>query len=456
MENHLSDQKESVKHSPFSFHIMNKPIGPICNLDCSYCFYLEKEDLYPEQHNFRMSDQALEAYTKQYIESQPLGTAEVNFAWQGGEPTLMGIDFFKKALELQKKYQRPGMEISNALQTNGTLLNDKWGKFLHEHRFLVGLSVDGPKEIHDHYRYYKGGKGSFDKVMDGLKILQDFKVEYNTLTVVQEHNSKYPSEIYDFLKSIGSTFFQFIPIVEHRLDSTKGRHFGENTKINLKLQENIVLSDRCVPPTQWGHFLNGIFDAWLDQKDIGQIYVQFFDMMLGIVVQGRSSLCVHAKTCGKATAMEHNGDLYSCDHYVTPKYHLGNVLKDDLADLLQSEQQKKFGNDKFDTLPQYCKDCDYLKYCYGACPKDRILKTPSGEPGLHYLCEGYKLFYEHTEPVFKKMAECLALQVAPARYKEIDAIKLKTKNQLPTQEVGRNDLCPCGSGKKYKKCCGKR
>lgn len=442
-------EKSTVTRSGRNYHILTKPIGPICNLDCSYCFYLEKEELYPETKNFKMTLPVLEKFVRSYIESQPANATEVGFGWQGGEPTLMGIDFFKKVIEFQKLYARPGMRVSNSLQTNGTLLNDDWGKFLHDHNFLIGLSIDGPEDIHDRHRYDKAGKPSFKKVMQGLDILLKHKVEFNTLTVVQDDNAPHAVKIYDFLKKIGSTYLQFIPIVEHSSVSTGGKNvFGAAIdEPELNIDEGVEVGSRSVRPKAWGRFLCDIFDRWLEQKDIGNIFIQFFDTMLGIQVGYPSNLCVHSKTCGRSLAMEHNGDVYSCDHYVSPGYHQGNVTQTSITDCVDSGSQDKFGNDKYDTLPKYCLECDYLKYCYGACPKDRVLKTPDGEKGLHFLCQGYKMFYAHSTPIFEKMAKCLRQNRPAEDYLVID-------QERPDLTAGRNDPCPCGSGKKFKKCCG--
>lgn len=420
------------------FHVLTKPIGPICNLDCEYCFYLKKEELYPNTRSFRMTDEVLETFVRQYIESHPPGTEEINFAWQGGEPTLMGVDFFRKAVALQQQYARPGVRISNSLQTNGTRLNDEWGVFLRENQFLVGLSIDGPRELHDKYRFDKRGQGTFDQVMAGLDLLKKHSVDFNTLTVVNEANGEYPVEVYSFLKSTGSTFFQFIPIVE---------------------PENGSIGARSVGSEQYGRFLVGIFDSWLAQKDVGRIFVRDFDTFLALVMGYPSPLCVHAETCGRAVALEHNGDLYSCDHFVNPEDHLGNILTTTLGAMLDDAQQSTFGTDKRDKLPRYCRSCEFLGVCNGGCPKDRLIATPDGEPGLNYLCAGYKTFFSHAIPVLQKMATCLRMGRPASDYARADELVarvLEARAQRPTaprRKVGPNDPCPCGSGKKYKKCC---
>ncbi len=365
------------------FHVITKPIGPICNLDCEYCYYLKKQELYPETRSFKMTDEVLKTYTRQYIYAQPPDAAEVNFTWQGGEPTLMGLPFFRKALEYQQHFARGGMRITNSFQTNGTRLDDDWARFFKENQFLVGISIDGPEEIHDEFRPDKGGNGSFKQVMQGLELLKKHEVMFNTLTCVQSANASYPVKIYNFLKTIGSTHLQFIPIVEPEADG--------------------AVSYRSVNPKQYGTFLTGVFNEWLKQKDIGRIFVQDFDVTLSILAGYPSPICVHAETCGHAMAVEHNGDIYSCDHFVMTDHKLGNITTGHLKSMHDSEQQTQFGLNKWDTLPAYCRTCSYVSVCNGGCPKDRILKTPDGEPGLNYLCDGYKTFYAHSFPVFRKM-----------------------------------------------------
>jgi len=383
--------------SPYS--VIAKPIGAICNLDCEYCYYLEKEDLYPGTKSFKMTADVLESYVRQYIYSQPVGSAEVNFVWQGGEPTLMGLGFFRKAFALQQKYARPGMNITNSVQTNGTRLNDDWAEFFREHDVLVGISIDGPEDIHDYFRPDKKGNGSFRQVMEGLEYLKKHQVRFNTLTCVQSDNSSCPVKIYRFLKEIGSTHMQFIPIVE-------------------PMSEGGV-SYRSVHPKKYGTFLNGVFNEWLRQDDVGRIFVQDFDVALNLVYGNPSPICIHAETCGHALAIEHNGDLFSCDHFVYPGYKLGNILEQRMKDMHESDRQETFGMDKRDRLPGYCRECEFLSVCNGGCPKDRIIDTPDGEPGLNYLCQGYKTFYTHSLPVFRKMARCLEMGRTASDYKMI-------------------------------------
>jgi len=385
------------------FHVLTKPIGPICNLDCSYCFYLEKQKLYPDESHWRMSDEVVEAYIRQYIQDQPV--PEINFAWQGGEPTLLGVDFFRKVVELQRKHAG-GKTISNALQTNGTLLDDEWGEFLALNKFLVGLSIDGPRELHDQYRVDKQQKPTFDDVMRGLDLLKKHQVEFNTLTVVNRANSQRPKQVYRFLKKIGSGFIQFIPLVERRASGpskTAGLDFAPPPGSDQPDNPSPV-TEWSVEAGQYGNFLCTIFDEWV-RADVGRVFVQLFDVALGNWMGLGSSLCVFAEKCGAALAIEHNGDLYSCDHYVYPKYRLGNIMNQSLGALVQSEPQIKFGSDKLDRLPQYCRKCEVRFACNGECPKHRFIKSPDGEEGLNYLCPAYKRFFNHIDPHMRTMAE---------------------------------------------------
>ena len=422
------------QNMPRAFHVMTKPIGPICNLDCEYCFYLDKEKLYPETRSFRMDDEVLENYVKQYIDAQEVN--EVTFAWQGGEPTLMGVDFFRQAIRYQQKYRRPGMQIQNSFQTNATLLDDEWGEFFKRNKFLIGVSIDGPPEIHDKYRYDKRGRPSSEQVIRGLHILQKHKVDYNILCVVNKHNAEYPKEVYDYFKELGAEFMQFIPAVEH---------FGGKN-----------VSPRSVTARQYGKFLCVIFDEWV-VSDIGRIFVQIFDVALEAWLGYNPSLCVFNETCGDALAIEHNGDLYSCDHFVTPDYHVGNIAENTIAEMVDSTFQRKFGTDKQDTLPEYCRSCEVKFVCNGGCPKNRFIKTPTGEDGLNYLCAGYKQFFNHIDEPMKMMAS--ALQAGRPANSIIPVLQQrrqeKAQSHIPvtTQKVGRNSPCPCGSGRKYKQCC---
>ena len=376
-----------------AFHIMTKPVGPLCNLGCTYCFYLRKDSLYPAERGsaWRMSDEVLEAYVRGYIEAQQV--RECHFAWQGGEPTLLGVEFFERAVALQRQYRRPGMVIQNAFQTNGTLLDERWCTFLREHHFLIGISMDGPREIHDHYRVNKGGKPTFDQVYRGLKLLQEHGVEHNILCVVNRHNAHHPLDVYRFFRDEGERYLQFIPAIEPLPDGG--------------------VTPWSVEPRAYGDFLSAIFDEWV-RRDVGQVFVQMFDVALRGWCGLDPGLCVHSEVCGNAMALEHNGDLYSCDHFVTPHNRLGNLTETPLAALVAQPFQRKFGSDKRDTLPRMCRECDVRFVCHGGCPKERYTTTPDGEPGLNYLCPGFRRFFHHIDPAMKFMAAELRAQRPPA------------------------------------------
>ncbi len=434
-----------------AFHVMTKPVGPICNLNCTYCFYLEKEKLFGETEQFRMSDEVLEAYIRQYIEQQDV--PEVSFAWQGGEPTLLGVDYFKKITTLQWKYAN-GKKVTNAIQTNGTLLNDKWGAFLAEHNFLVGLSIDGPPDLHDGYRVDKRDRPSSERVLHGLEILKKHKVEFNTLTVVHRKNSQEPERVYQYLKEIGSGYIQFIPLVERDADSV-AKNLGLDLSLPPDLQRverNRMVTDWSVLPEDYGEFLVKIYNAWVRQ-DVGKTFVQFFDVALGNWMGMSGALCVFSPTCGTAMALEHNGDLFSCDHYVYPKYKLGNIMNSSIREMVESKEQRKFGQDKLTKLPKFCRDCSVRFACHGECPKHRFLKTPQGEPGLNYLCAGYKRIFKHMQPTMEIMTQLLR-SGRPAA--EIMRIVAEKPGLAPTQPPKRNAPCPCDSGRKYAQCCGKK
>jgi uncharacterized protein len=432
---------------PFAFSVMLKPIGPICNLNCTYCYYLEKKNLYQDVRNFKMTDEILENYTKQYIEANKVPL--VNFVWQGGEPMLMGVDFFKKALKFQKKYAN-GVKIENIFQTNGTLIDEEFCRLFKDNNFLVGVSIDGPVHLHDNHRLTNSDRGSYRKVMEGIELLHKHQVEFNTLSVVNKVNSYHPLEVYHFLKKIGSGFIQFIPIVER-------------TAINpdpgaLKLVAPIYgndarLTEWSVEPQQYGKFLSSIFDEWVRQ-DVGKYYVQAFDVTLANWAGENPGLCIFTETCGDAAVMEHNGDLFSCDHFVYNEYKLGNILNNSLGDMMKSDIQKQFGMDKRDKLPRYCFECEYRFACHGECPKHRFMNSPDGQYGLNYLCRAYKMFFSHVHPYMQFMSEELKAKRAPANV--MNWIKRMDKNKdeklKPKQIIGRNDSCPCGSGKKYKNC----
>jgi uncharacterized protein len=394
------------------FHIMTKPIGPICNLDCKYCFYLEKENLYPGTKHWAMSPEVLETYIRQYIAAQQLD--EVHFAWQGGEPTLLGVDFFRAVIALQKKHAG-GKSIHNALQTNGTLIDDEWGEFLAEQRFLVGISIDGPRELHDFYRVDKGNAPTFDRVMRGLNKLKAHNVEFNTLTVVNRHNSQFPLEVYRFLKEVGSGFMQFIPVVERKAAEPQSTGL---VLIQPSFDRAAEVTEWSVEPLAYGKFLARIFDEWM-KKDVGRYFVQQFDVALESWIGMEASLCIFRKTCGSALAMEHTGDLYSCDHFVYPENKLGNIVESNLEEMVGSQQQIRFGLDKRDSLPRMCSECDVRFACNGECPKHRFLTTPDGQPGLNYLCAAYKHFFHHIDPYMQFMASELRSGRPPANIMRI-------------------------------------
>lgn len=466
--------------APPYFHVLSKPTGAICNLDCKYCFFLSKEALYPGSP-FRMADDVMEAYVKQVIESQQ--TPEVTIAWQGGEPTLMGLDFFRQVMKVVKKYTRPGVTINHTIQTNGTKLNDEWCKFFRKHNYLVGLSLDGPKKMHDAYRVDKRGEGTYDQVIAAARLLQKHKVEFNILCTVHAANGDHPLEIYRFFRDdVGTDFVQFIPIIERATPellpfaNLGWGDYGNNpdgvgvdprvepiiqeipvaksSKRPLYTTQGSLVTERSVTAEQWGKFLIAIFDEWV-RNDVGQVFVQTFDSSLGSWVGQGASVCIHRQTCGDALALEHNGDLYSCDHFVEPDYLLGNIKQKHMLTMVASEQQRKFGTDKRDTLPQYCLDCEVRFACHGGCPRNRFINTPSGEPGLNYLCAGYKAFFNHVNRPMRIMAQLLKNRRYADEVMGILAAEEKTAGQT-LEKVGRNEPCPCGSGKKYKQCHGRK
>jgi uncharacterized protein len=443
-------------NAPPAFHILAKPTGAICNLDCKYCFFLSKEMLYPGSR-FRMADELLEEYMRQYIEAQAV--PQVTVAWQGGEPTLMGVDFFRRSIEYAEKYKKPDMTIECTIQTNGTTLDDEWGEFFREHSFLVGISIDGPQALHDAYRVDKGGKPTFDRVMRGLDLLKKHNVDFNVLCTVHAANADHPVEVYRFFRDeLGAEFIQFIPIIERASETTLpvanlgwGERPGETRP--LYIQEGDLVTERSVQPEQYGRFLIGIFDEWV-RRDVGRVYVQHFDVALGAWVGQPGGVCIFAPTCGNALAIEHNGDLYSCDHFVEPDYLLGNIQDVPMIELVASDEQRKFGQDKQDSLPRYCRECEVRFACHGGCPKNRFIETPDGEPGLNYLCAGYKAFFNHIDQPMRIMAELLRRDRAPAEIVQILAAQ-EAQKQVAFASAKRNDPCPCGSGRKFKHCHGR-
>jgi len=412
-----------------AFHVMLKPRGPVCNLDCAYCYYLSKAQLYPGS-DFCMTDEVLESFTRQYIAAQRV--PEVTFGWQGGEPLLMGLDFFRRAVALQERYRRPGMRVVNALQTNGTLLDDDGCRFFREHDFLVGLSLDGPRQAHDAYRVDKGGKPTFDRVMAGLALLKEHAVEFNILATVHAANADRPLETYRFLRDeVGARFIQFIPIVQREGEGVSARS----------------VTARSVIAEQYGDFLIAVFDEWV-RWDVGRVFVQIFDVALAAWVGARPGLCVFEETCGQALVLEHNGDLYACDHFVEPQYRLGNILETPLVELVGSEQQRRFGLDKRDTLPDICRTCEVRFVCNGGCPKNRL-------QGVNYLCQGYRAFFAHIDGPMRFMAAELKARRPPANVMR-HLVQQEAELERRFAQANRNDPCPCGSGLKFKHCHGQR
>jgi uncharacterized protein len=430
---------------PAAFHLLAKPTGAVCNLDCAYCFFLSKEMLYPGSR-FRMADEVLEAYISQLIEAHSQ-VPEVMIAWQGGEPTLMGVDFFRRSVELANRYLKPGQRAVYTIQTNGTLLDPEWAAFFVENDFLVGLSIDGPRDVHDAYRVNKGGKGSFDQVMAGLDHLKANGVEWNALTTIHAANAERGREVYCFLRDeCGARFVQFIPIIERVSEAADGEVPWSSWRDRpLYEQRGERVTNRSVTAEQYGRFLIDVFEEWV-RRDVGEVYVQMFDVALANWVGEPPSLCIHSETCGLALALEHTGDLYSCDHFVEPRYKLGNIADTRMLDLVASEQQRRFGLAKRESLPQYCLECDVRFACHGGCPKDRFISTPDGEPGLNYLCAGYKAFFHHVDRPMRFMAERLGRGLAPADVMQLYAAEDAAR--------GRNDPCTCGSGRKWKRCHG--
>jgi uncharacterized protein len=398
--------------TPQGIHVLAKPMGSTCNLRCDYCFYLEKENLYPAKENLRMPDEVMKAYIKGYVRSQP--APEVEFVWQGGEPTLGGIDFYRKVVMYQKPYLA-SKTIRNSIQTNGTLLTDEWCEFLKKNNFLVGLSLDGPEDIHDRYRRNRGGQPTFDDVMRGMRLLKKWGVEFNVLACVARETAYRPMDVYHFFKEQGASFIQFTPVVERIPDQkVAGRGFRFAMPSSLDAREtNTRVTSWTVEPEQYGEFLIAIFDEWVRQ-DVGKVFVMNFEWTLNAAVGNGSPVCVFSRQCGRALAVEHNGDVYACDHYVYPEYRLGNLLADDLGQMVQSSVDRGFGSHKEDTLPRCCRECDVLQACWGGCPKHRFIQSSHGEPGLHYLCAGYKKFLRYSSKYMIAFRKLIELDLEPS------------------------------------------
>ena len=397
--------------APFAhpLYVMLKPAGALCNLACDYCYYLEKAKLYQESPKHVMSDELLEKFIEEYVNSQTM--QEVLFTWHGGETLMRPLSFYRKAQALQKRYAR-GRQIVNCIQTNGTLFTDEWCRFFHDNQWLVGISIDGPQEFHDEYRKNRQGRPSFVKVMQGINLLKKHNVEWNAMAVVNDYNADYPLEFYHFFKELDCHYIQFAPIVERIAPHADGRHLAA---VDEESKEG--LADFSITPRQWGNFLCSIFDEWVRQ-DVGNYYIQLFDSTLANWVGEQPGICTLAKTCGHAGVMEFNGDVYSCDHFVFPQYKLGNIYSNTLAEMMYGERQQKFGQAKYTALPAQCKKCPYLFACNGECPKNRFCKTTDGEPGLNYLCQGYYRFFDHAAPYMDFMKRELQANRAPANVME--------------------------------------
>ncbi len=435
-------------NSPPGFHLLAKPSGSTCNIDCAYCFFLSKEALYPNDKH-RMSQVTLDAYIRQMLESHR--TPQVTVAWQGGEPTLMKVEFFEHAVDLIEKYRRPGQSVKQTFQTNGLLLDDEWCRFFKKHDFLVGLSVDGPRELHDVNRRDRRGGGTFDLVMRGWKRLRDHGVEFNILCTVNAANQAHGRAVYRFFRDeLGAKWIQFIPIIERATAETieiANQGWSDRpgaAKRLLYTQTGNLVTKRSVGGEQYGRFLIDIFEEWV-RRDVGKVFVQLFDVTLEAYF-GRHLLCIHAPICGFGPALEHNGDLYACDHFVEPDYKLGNIHATHMAELVASAQMRKFGADKRDGLTQQCRQCDVRLLCNGGCPKDRFAHSRDGEPGHNYLCPGLELFFRHTRPLMGVMGQLLKSGRPPSQV--MAWVAAEDAKRPPYQP------CPCGGGKKFKFCHG--
>jgi uncharacterized protein len=441
--------------APPGFHLLAKPTGAVCNLDCTYCFFLSKEALYPGS-KFRMEDDLLELYVKQLLESHE--APNVTIAWQGGEPTLMGLDFFRRSIELVERYRKPGQEIEHTIQTNGTKIDEAWCAFFREHRFLVGLSMDGPPDIHDRYRVDKGGGPTHHRVLAAALLMAEQGVDVNILCTVHTANEDRGAEVYRYFRDVvGARYLQFIPIVERATAETLPAAdagwgtAGREVRPLYTLDGSLVTS-RSVTPDGWGRFLSSVFDEWV-ARDVGTVYVQMFDAALASWVGAPPSVCIFGETCGNALTVEHTGDVYSCDHFVEPRYLLGNIRDRHLLEMVASPEQRRFGTDKRDTLPHYCRECPVRFACHGECPRNRFIETPSGESGLNYLCAGYLSFFTHVDRPMRLMATLLG----QGRYAD-EAMGILAGEAVALRQAvakaGRNDPCPCGSGRKTKTCHG--
>lgn len=407
------------------FQVLVKPIGAVCNLDCRYCYYLGKRDLYPKTWSFRMDDALLERYIVQHIEACPRDL--IFFSWHGGEPTVLGLDYFRRIVELQRRHRPPGRRILNGIQTNGTLLDEEWCRFLAAEGFYVGLSLDGPRELHDRYRTTKGGRATHKQVMQALRLLQRYRIPCDILCVVNEQNVRHPTSVYRFFRELGVDYLQFLPLVAR----SNGRVTGET-----------------VPAEAYGMFLCTVFDEWV-RHDITRIGIQNFDEAMRPFLGMEHALCIFRETCGDVVVVEHNGDFYSCDHFVDRDHRLGNIRETPLVEMLESTAQREFGRRKRDGLPRYCRECEVLALCNGGCPKDRFIRTPDGEEGLNYLCPGLKRFFTYSRPYLQRIASFRRSGEPLERLMRL----IRSEDTAVVRRADRNDPCPCGSGKKYKRCC---
>jgi uncharacterized protein len=402
---HNGQAIENTATAGAGLHVVAKPVGSACNLNCAYCFYLEKQSLYGNGKDFRMPDEVLTAFVRAYVEAQP--TPVVEFVWQGGEPTLLGLDFFRRVVDLQRPYTWQKI-ISNSLQTNGTLLTDEWCRFLKQHNFMVGLSLDGPREIHDRYRCDRHGTGSFDDVMRGLKLLQKHGVDYNVMASVARETARQPLDVYQFFKEQGVEFIQFVPIIE-RLPATAEQQSGlslAGPAVLDRTEPNTNTTSWTVLPEEYADFLIAVYEEWV-RNDVGTTFVMNFEWALNAWIGNPSPVCIHARQCGRSLVIEHNGDIFACDHYVYPEYRLGNILTDDLFAMVTSSLQTGFGVEKENALPRWCRECDVLAACQGGCPKHRFAQSHYDEAGLHYLCAGYRKFFMHIRKYLHAMATLL-------------------------------------------------
>ena len=441
--------------APPGFHLLAKPTGAVCNLDCTYCFFLSKEALYPGSR-FRMADDLLELYIKQLLESHQ--TPTVTIAWQGGEPTLMGLEFFQRSMELVERYRKPDQTVEHRIQTNGTKIDETWCAFFREHRFLVGLSMDGPPEIHDKYRVDKGGGPTHLKVLAAARLMAAQGVDVNILCTVHEANQERGAELYRYFRDeVGARYLQFIPIVERATPEmlpiadagwgTTGREIRP-----LYTLDGSLVTGRSVTSDGWGRFLTSVFDEWV-VSDVGTVFVQMFDAALASWLGAPPSVCIFSETCGNALTVEHTGDVYSCDHFVEPRYLLGNIRERHLLEMVASPEQRKFGTDKRDTLPRYCRECPVRFACHGECPRNRFIQTPDGEAGLNYLCAGYLSFFTHVDRPMRLMADLLKRGRHADEVMGLLAAE-EAAFRVAVAKAGRNDPCPCGSGRKTKVCHG--